>query len=314
LRSRPIKTEIGLISYYDLNLPTEVSKTYKLLLSLTNVEKIANHSDSEIFGLIPAGGKAERISPLPCSKEIYPIGLSDDGKGEELKPKAVCHYLLERMRKANIKMAYLIIREGKWDIPASLGDGSFLNMNLAYLLMGLPYGVPFTLDQAYPFVKNGKIVLGFPDIIFQPDDAFSRLLNHQIDTNSDIVLGLFPTDEPAKCDMVDLDGSGRVSQIIIKPSSTNLVYSWIIAVWTPVFTSFMHEYLVQIVDEKEAKGGILKEIFVGEVIQAAIQNNLSVGTVTFKNGAFWDIGTPDGLLRATTEFKIRIFEKDDNNR
>jgi glucose-1-phosphate thymidylyltransferase len=278
------------------------------------LEKIFNSSDLEIFGLIPAGGKAERISPLPCSKEIYPIGLRGDGIGKELKPKAVCNYLLERMGKANIKKAYLIIREGKWDIPAYLGDGSFLNMNLAYLLMGLPYGVPFTLDQAYPFVKNARVVLGFPDIIFQPDDAFSRLLNHQIDTNSDIVLGLFPTDDPGKCDMVELDESGRASQILIKPSSTNLVYSWIIAVWTPTFTVFMHEFLRQIIDEQKVKGNMLKELFVGDVIQAAIQNNLSVESVSFKNGSFLDIGTPDGLLKATKDFRIQVFEKDDNNR
>jgi glucose-1-phosphate thymidylyltransferase len=31
----------------------------------------------EIIGLIPAGGVAERLSPLPCSKEIYPIGFKD---------------------------------------------------------------------------------------------------------------------------------------------------------------------------------------------------------------------------------------------
>ncbi|MEO1560926.1 MAG: dTDP-glucose pyrophosphorylase, partial [Cyanobacteria bacterium J06632_19] len=31
-----------------------------------------------VIGLIPAGGKATRISPLPLSKELYPVGFRDD--------------------------------------------------------------------------------------------------------------------------------------------------------------------------------------------------------------------------------------------
>ncbi len=31
--------------------------------------------ESEVIGLIPAGGQAKRLSPLPCSKELYPIGF-----------------------------------------------------------------------------------------------------------------------------------------------------------------------------------------------------------------------------------------------
>ncbi len=31
--------------------------------------------ESDVIGLIPAGGQAKRLSPLPCSKELYPIGF-----------------------------------------------------------------------------------------------------------------------------------------------------------------------------------------------------------------------------------------------
>ncbi len=31
--------------------------------------------ESEVIGLIPAGGQSKRLSPLPCSKELYPIGV-----------------------------------------------------------------------------------------------------------------------------------------------------------------------------------------------------------------------------------------------
>ncbi len=45
----------------------------------------------EIIGLIPAAGQATRLAPLPCSKELYPIGLERGGA----RPKVVCEYLLD---------------------------------------------------------------------------------------------------------------------------------------------------------------------------------------------------------------------------
>src|SRR5215510_16410745 len=101
-----------------------------------------------VIGLIPAGGHARRIEPLPCSKELFPIGFLHRHDEKHGHPKVVCHYLLEKMRAAGITKAYIVLRQGKWDIPAYFGDGSMLGMNLAYLMMGSSLGPPYTLDQA----------------------------------------------------------------------------------------------------------------------------------------------------------------------
>src|SRR4030066_731343 len=169
----------------------------------------------EVIGVIPAGGKASRIAPLPCSKELYPVGFHSVNESGELRPKVVSHYLLEKMRSANITKVFIVLRDGKWDIPAYFGDGKMLDMHLAYLIMDLPYGVPYTLDQAYPFVQDAMIALGFPDIVFHPDDAFVRLLAKQKESNADIVLGLFPASQPHKTDMVELNADGRIRSIQI---------------------------------------------------------------------------------------------------
>lgn len=257
----------------------------------------------EVIGLLPAGGQATRIAPLPCSKELYPVGFRPVGQDGSLRPKVVCNYLLERMRRAGITRVYIVLREGKWDIPTYLGDGTILNMHLAYLMMRLPFGAPYTVDQAYPFVQNALVAFGFPDIIFQPEDAFVRLLARQASTKADVVLGLFPTDQPQKVDMVDLDDDGRIRLIEIKPAQTHLRYTWIIAVWTPVFTRFMHEYLAAIPNVNEQ--GLIdgdapkpSELFVGDVIQAAIHIGLRVEAVPFPNDTYLDIGTPDDLIKA----------------
>ncbi|MEM6752550.1 MAG: sugar phosphate nucleotidyltransferase [Cyanobacteria bacterium P01_C01_bin.38] len=262
-----------------------------------------------VIGLIPAGGKATRISPLPLSKELFPVGFRgdvDDIKNNnlanqtKLRPKVVSHYLLEKMQLAGIDKAYFILRSGKWDIPAYFGDGEMLSMNLGYLIMGLPYGVPFTLDSAYPFVKDAVVALGFPDILFEPQDAFIQILKRLQSSNADVVLGLFPTDKPQKAGMVDFDDNGKVISIIEKPLQSDLRFMWGIAVWKPEFTEFLHEYLIGIKEDMNLPN--LPEIPIGNVIQAAIGKGLQVEAEAFEDGSYLDIGTPDDLIKAVRGF------------
>jgi glucose-1-phosphate thymidylyltransferase len=267
----------------------------------------------DIVGLIPAAGQASRIAPLPCSKELYPVGFRTVNptsvRDQDKRPKVVCHYLLEKIQLAGATKTYIVLRDGKWDIPAYLGDGTILGdapaMHLAYLMMRLPFGAPYTIDQAYPFVKDAQILFGFPDILFQPQDAFARLLEHQSATGADVVLGLFSSDQPHKMDMVDLapeecppmncaGRGGRVRKIVIKPRQTDLQHAWIIATWTPVFTRFMHEHLATIGDDQARN----QEVYVGHIIQAAIDSGLQVEAELFARGTYLDIGTPKDLARA----------------
>jgi glucose-1-phosphate thymidylyltransferase len=263
--------------------------------------KKKNHS--EVIGLIPAAGKATRIAPLPCSKELYPIGFRTVNHGRDIRPKVVCHYLLEKMHLADIKVAYIILRPGKWDIPGYFGDGKIAGIRLGYLMMDLPFGVPYTLDQAYFFVKNKMVAFGFPDIIFKPNDAFVHLLEQQSKTNADIVLGLFPADQTHKMDMVEFGPDGSVRNIDIKPVETDLDLSWIIAVWTPEFTRFMHEHLmnqnIKIERQPNAMSTLeAKELFLGDIIQAAIENNMLLSSLAFTSGKCLDIGSSKDLLKA----------------
>ncbi len=253
----------------------------------------------QIIGLLPAGGQATRISPLPLSKELYPIGFRSVDGDSQVRPKVVCHYLLEKMQLAGISLAYFILRSHKWDIPSYFGDGTMLKMNLGYLIMGLPYGVPYTLDQAYPFVQNAIIALGFPDILFQPEDAFVRLLAHLDGSQADVVLGLFPTTQPQKAGMVDFDDTFKVRLIIEKPQESTLQYMWGIAVWTPVFTQFLHDYLGILKTEKDLSQQA--ELPIGDVIQAAIVQGLTVEAEVFADGSYLDIGTPQDLMRAVRQ-------------
>jgi glucose-1-phosphate thymidylyltransferase len=252
----------------------------------------------EVFGLVPAAGQATRIEPLPCSKELFPIGSRLVGGERQGRPKVACHYLLEKMQAAGIAKTYIVLTAGKWDIPAYLGDGGMLQMHLAYLMVERSAGVPYTLDQAYPFVRKAIVAFGFPDILFQGDDAFRQLLSHQASSGANILLGLFPTDQPETVDMVDVGENRRVRAIVIQPRQTRLKYSWDIAVWTPAFTQFLHAYLA----DHRPSASTQPELSVGHVIQAAIGAGLRVEGVPVADEPYFDIGTPGGLARALKHF------------
>jgi glucose-1-phosphate thymidylyltransferase len=255
-------------------------------------------SPSEVIGLIPAGGLGKRLSPLPCSKEIYPIAFNDAQFKSERRPKVACQYLLEEMKLAGIDKAYFILREGKWDIPSYLGDGKSLGMRLAYIMMDLPYGPPYTLNQAASFVKDAIVAFGFPDILFQSENGFGKLLSYQNCSRADVVLGLFPAEETAKVDMIDIEENCRVREIVIQPLHTQLRYSWNIAVWTPVFTEFLDSFLAR----QKPPVAQCPELSVGMVIQAAICAGLRVDGLPVSEEPYFDIGTPEGLAKAMSRF------------
>jgi glucose-1-phosphate thymidylyltransferase len=223
------------------------------------------------------------------------VGFREISDGS-LRLKVVSHYLLENMRRGGVKKAFFILRKGKWDIPDYYGAGALAKMSLGYLISSVPYGPPYTLDQAYPFIRGAKVAMGFPDILLQPKDAFKRAFQRQADTRADIVLGLYHVRESRISDMIDVDRKGRVCELVIKPRQTRLKLGWAFAVWTARFTEFMHEYLTVPRTASELQGtGLPEELTVGEVIQAAVSDGLLAQSVIFRRRTYLDIGTPEGL-------------------
>ena len=291
-----------------LSLSPGTQKRQSMIHS-ANVPSTDHVADSpEIIALIPSAGQAKRISPLPCSKEIFPIGLAYHESADGIRPKVVCQYLLEKMRKAGAKKGFIILRPGKWDIPGYCGDGTFVDMNLAYLMMGVPFGPPYSINQAFAFVKHARIMFGFPDILFEPDDVFIQLLDKLDSTQADVVMALFPAHNSRQMDMVHVDSNGKVIAIHLKPLQTDLHWAWICAVWSATFTKFLQHHLEGISILREASSPTSGaqcfmesspcELSIGHVLQAALQRGLDIQTVAFPKGLYLDIGTPEGLDNA----------------
>ncbi len=252
--------------------------------------------EREVIGLVPAAGRADRLGALSCSKEIFPLGFGADADGM-LRPRPACSHLLESFACAGVSRAFVLLRQGKWDIPALLGDGSAFGLPLAYLAFEPTASVPETLDRAYPFAAEATVALGFPDIIVEPRAAFRPLLQRLGQAGAQVVLGLFPTDQSWKADMVELDEHDRAQRIVIKQVETPLRFTWSIAVWGPEFSRYLHDFVTS---GRTAPGE--KETYIGDVIQAAIDDGMTVLGERFEDGSFIDIGTPDDLRRATARF------------
>lgn len=251
----------------------------------------------DIVGLVPAAGLGSRLGRLPFSKQLYPVGFHREGAAHGVRLKVVSHYLLERMRLAGVRKAYVLIRAGQWDIANYFGDGCVADMRLAYIPIEASPSAPCSLDHAYPFLGDSVVAFGFPDILFRPADLFARILRHRAATGADVVLALVPAERPSDTDMVDYDERGVVRDIVVRPVQTSLRYTWATAVWTTSFSRFMHEYLAR----SSGAGSLVvegREVFVGDVVRAAAKSGLRVECVPCPDGAFLDIGTPDDLVRA----------------
>ena len=252
---------------------------------------------NELVGLIPAAGYATRISPLPASKELFPIGFRKVQleSGIQLHPKVISHYLLDNMFQSGTRKVYIVLRRDKTDIMDYYGDGKKFGGHIAYLADDNVRGMPYTMDVAWPWLQGNTVLFGMPDTIFTPADAFSRLLAQHHATNADVTLGIFPTNCPEKLCPVELDESARVLTMIDKPAHAHIRNTWGCGCWDHKFTEFMHNYLEPAsVSDRTA---VLADVFL-----AALEQGLSIFGLFFAEGEYIDIGTPDDLAMAVKRF------------
>ena len=236
-------------------------------------------SPNSPVAVIPAAGIGSRLAgSVPGSKEVADVG------GEP-----VIAHVLRRLARSSVAEAVVVLRVGKEDIPAALA--AYDDVDLTYIVVD---DSPSELHSVAAGVRSaeGRVVaLAYPDILFQPYDAFSSLLERLDATDADMVLGLFPTARPERVDMVALDARGRPTEVVIKQPDRGLRYSWSIAVWTPRFSGFLSDFLAGV-------DPMASEPSVGDVVQAAIDEPLAADAVVFGEGYYLDVGTPDDLQEA----------------
>ena len=202
------------------------------------------------------------------------------------------------MRQGGVSRAFFILRKGKWDIPQYYGNGAAIGMDLGYLVMGRPYGPPYTLDAAYPFVRGARIAFGFPDILFGPRDAFARALERLAATRADLVLGLYRVLIRGSLTWSRLTAAARARvghQACRDKAEIGLGIRGM-----DIEVHGVHARVSRgATDDRRRPGiGLPAELTVGQVIQAAISEGLVTQSVIFPRRTYLDIGTPDNLIEA----------------
>jgi glucose-1-phosphate thymidylyltransferase len=235
-----------------------------------------------VVAVVPAAGSATRLGDLLTgSKEIVDIG------GEPLLVR-----LLGRLMGAGVDEAVVVLREGKWDIPETLLDHPNLGVDVSYVIVREPRGELHSVAAALRSTGGSLVALGYPDVLFEPPDAYGRLLERQAETGADLVLGLFPTEDVERVDMVALDDRSRPVEIVIKQPDRGLRYSWSLAVWSPVFSDYILDNLRVIAQSTTGESSV------GDAVQGAIDDGMAVEAVIFEEGTYLDVGTPERLDEA----------------
>jgi glucose-1-phosphate thymidylyltransferase len=259
----------------------------------------------DVVALLPAAGSGQRIAPLPCSKELFPIGFGADAQGRP-RAKTACEYLLEKFERAGVESAFVVLRHGKWDIPAYFAAAPRA-LQLGYVVVGDTLGPPDTIDHAHSFVRGKRIVFGFPDILFGPVDVFDRLLARLEAGGADLALGLYEAHDPRAMDMVECDAHGFVRDIQLKPQVSAQRLAWLCAAWLPSFSDFLHDFMARQRGASTRAGfGAIDasgDLPMGAVIKAAVDAGLRVAGVPFAGERYVDIGTPHALASAAAELR-----------
>ena len=253
----------------------------------------------EFIGLIPAAGHARRLGYLNQSKEILPVRV-EQYLNLDTPTKPACHHLLSRLAIAGVSKAFVITRIDKLDVPELLVRNPARDLHLSFIFMDKSPGVPWTLDHAFPFVRESNIVMGFPDIMIWPDTFYKDIVDALEVDRSDVVLGVMHSENAGEADVVEFSPDGGVEKIQPKPGGRLAARVWIGAAWRPSFTTFLHQFVQDnVLDDPEET-----ELYLGDILAASLEN-LKVRAITFDDGHYIDIGTPEEYAKvAPASFEL----------
>ena len=244
--------------------------------------KLSLANANSVTGLIPAAGRASRLPGLAMSKELLPVPATGSSS-----PEPAIAFALRFLLACGVVRHVVIVAPTKRDLCDYLGSGDLFGAQIQITRISDSSSVPQSLDAAHDAIAGCNVVLVFPDIMFEPRAEIASLFARWRPAEADVLLALVPSARGDKVDIVTIDGDGLVVDIAPKPGAGISGWTWVAAAWSPAFTGFLHEYLPL----ASAKRG--REIYVGDVLNAAREAGMKIEGATFASGWSVDIGTPD---------------------
>jgi NDP-sugar pyrophosphorylase family protein len=155
--------------------------------------------------VIPAAGGATRLQPLEGSKELLEVG-----------GRPVFDYVVERMRAGGADEIRVVTRPDKADVAAHAAE-----LGLSIVAAEPPTAAASVAAALDGVEGDDTVLIGFPDSIWQPVDGFARLLQEP----GELVLAVFPSPEPERSDVVELQGDEvRAVHVKVPEPPGNLIW------------------------------------------------------------------------------------------
>jgi glucose-1-phosphate thymidylyltransferase len=251
-----------------------------------------------VVGLLPAAGRGVRFGSSGYAKELFPL-LFEADDDRALAPRPIGELALRAIRAAGADRCVVVVSVEKAEVMRVLGDGSAVELPLAYVVQHEPRGLPHAIRCARPWLGDADVLFAMPDTVFLPTDALARVHSQRVEQRADLALGVFPVDEPERLGPVELAKDGRVLAVHDKPRGRAPRNSWGVASWSARFTELCCAW-----DRaEEARGN--GERALGHAFEAARKSGLAMTGRAFDDGAFLDIGTPKGLRAALSALATR---------
>jgi glucose-1-phosphate thymidylyltransferase len=246
-----------------------------------------------MIGIIPAAGAGQRIQPLGCSKELLPVGSrAVDGMQ---RPKAVAEYLVERMIAAGADHICMVISAEKTDIIRYFAERQHA-AQIFYVVQQQPLGLCDALFRAAPFAcQHAQVLIGLPDTIWFPENAYRTALDTHAD--ADVNLVLFPVVNPAAFDAVVCDRLNYVQRVEVKKADARS--HWI---WGAVIATGHAFRALKLLWEARHR----EDLFLGDLLNAYISAG-NVVRATHAGEHYMDVGSLEGY-RAAQDFLRAIAE------
>lgn len=243
-------------------------------------------------GLLPAAGRGSRFGTAGYGygyiKELFP--LLPAGEDEPARP--ICEWALRMICAAGAERCAVVLSPRKLDVIKVLAQSEHLGISLSYIVQPEPRGLPHAVRCARPWLESRDVLLALPDTIVLPADALAEVQKERLQSGADVVLGLFPTQEPERLGPVEFSADGAVLRVHDKPALSPVANSWGVASWSSRFTDFCTAW-----DAQQEQSAVTERVL-GHAFEAARQAGLRLRARFFAMGAMLDIGTPRGLRAA----------------
>jgi glucose-1-phosphate thymidylyltransferase len=233
-------------------------------------------SNTELKGLVLAGGKGTRLRPFTYTgaKQLVPLAN-----------KPILFYAIEQLVACGVTELGLVVGETRDQVVEAVGDGARFGAKVTYIDQPAPLGIAHGIKIARDFLGGSPFVLFLGDNFIK--DGLARYVERfRAGAQNGLVL-LCPVDRPQDFGIAEMDG-GRLVRVVEKPGepASNLA---VIGIY------FFDAHALEAVDA--IRPSARNELEITDAIQWLIDRGLDVQAEVIQ-GRWIDTGKHDDLLEA----------------